>query len=125
VQEIIICGHSHCGACKSLFQTVDNPNLIHVKKWLELGHGAKKSALLSLGVNAPEEDLLRLTEKLSVMDQIDNILTYPSVKQKFEDGKIHIHGWYYDIATGSIEYYNADTYEFLPLKDLAVNKDAE
>ena len=118
VQEIIICGHTHCGACKALFQTIDDPSLIHTKKWLELGESAKRSAILTLGASAPKEELLRLTEKLSVIKQIENILTYPYVKKQFEEGSLHIHGWYYDIETGKIEYYNADSYEFLPLKDL-------
>jgi len=51
---------------------------------------------------------LRLTEKLSVIKQLENILTYPPVKKRFEDGTLTIHGWYYDIETGYIEYYNAD-----------------
>ncbi|MFT7859935.1 MAG: carbonic anhydrase [Sulfurimonas sp.] len=120
VQEIIICGHTHCGACGHLYEKIeDNPSLIHTKKWLELGESAKRSAILSLGTDAPREDLLRLTEKLSVINQIENILTYPNVKERFEAGKLHIHGWCYDIETGKIEYFNADTYEFLPLNDLA------
>jgi len=118
VQEIIICGHSHCGACSSLYEEINDPSLIHTKKWLELGKSAKTSAILSLGADAPKEELLRLTERLSVMKQIENILTYPIVKTRFEEGSISIHGWYYDIETGKIEYYNAQTYEFLPLNDL-------
>jgi len=118
VQEIIICGHTHCGACASLYDEIEDPSLIHTKKWLELGHSAKKSAILSLGADANREELLRLTEKLSIIKQIENILTYPNVKKRFEDGDLSIHGWCYDIATGNIEYYNAETYEFLPLKSL-------
>ena len=118
IKSIIICGHTHCGACKFLYEKLDDPSLIHTKKWLELGKSAKTTAVLSLGANAPKEDLLRLTEKLSVMKQIENILTYPIVKKRFENGDIHIHGWYYDIETGKIDYYNAETYEFLPLKDI-------
>ncbi len=122
VQEVIICGHTHCGACNALFETIEDPSLIHTKKWLELGESAKTSAILSLGANAPKEELLRLTEKLSVIKQIENILTYPNVKKLFENGDLYIHGWYYDIETGLIEYYNADSYEFLPLKDLTQEK---
>ncbi len=119
VKEIIICGHTYCGACASLYDKIDDdPSLIHTKKWLELGHSAKKSAILSLGADANKEELLRLTEKLSIIKQIENILTYPNVKKRFEDGDLSIHGWCYDIATGNIEYYNAETYEFLPLKSL-------
>ncbi|MEA1891827.1 MAG: carbonic anhydrase [Campylobacterota bacterium] len=119
VQEIIICGHTHCGACNHLYEEIDDPSLVHTKKWLELGESAKTSAILSLGASAPREDLLRLTEKLSVIKQIENILTYPNVKKRFENGDLYIHGWYYNIENGNIDYYNADTYEFLPLKDLS------
>jgi carbonic anhydrase len=118
VQEVIICGHTHCGACSSLYEDISDPSLIHTKKWLELGQSAKSTAILSLGAKASKEDLLRLTEKLSIMKQIDNILTYPIIKKRFENGTLSIHGWYYDIETGNIDYYNAETYEFLPLKDL-------
>lgn len=118
VKEIIICGHTHCGACASLYEEIEDPSLVHTKKWLELGQSAKKSAILSLGSDADKEELLRLTEKLSIVKQIENILTYPIVKKRFENGDLSIHGWCYDIATGKIEYYNADTYEFLPLKSL-------
>ena len=118
VQEIIICGHTHCGACKALYEDIQDSSLIHTKKWLELGESAKKSALLSLGANADKDALLRLTEKLSVVKQIENLLTYPNVKKRFEAGDLYIHGWYYDMETGKIEYYDADNYEFAPLNDL-------
>ena len=118
VKEIIICGHTHCGACSHLFEEIEDKSLIHTKKWLELGESAKASAILSLGHDAKKEELIKLTEKLSITKQIENILTYPNVKKRFEDGTIHIHGWHYDIETGKIDYYNAETYEFLPLRSL-------
>ena len=119
VSEIIICGHTHCGACKHLYEPIDDPSLIHTKKWLDLGERAKSMALLSLGPNAPTEDLLRLTEKMSVITQIDNLLTYPYIKKRLDNEELFIHGWYYDIETGNIDYYDPDTYQFSPLTELA------
>jgi len=121
VKDIIICGHTQCGAIHSLFQEINDPDLIHTKKWLKLGHKAKRFALLSLGDDANEEKLCRLTEKLSVVSQIENLLTYPSVKRAVDADTIHIHGWMYDMQSGTIDYYDPDDRIFKKLSDLQEN----
>jgi carbonic anhydrase len=115
ISDIIVCGHSDCGAIASLYKDIEpSPENIHTIKWLELGHAAKKVALLT-HKNRPKEELLRYTEKISVIHQIDNLLTYPAVKKRVDAGKLFLHGWHYDIATGHIEYYDDESYEFKPL----------
>ena len=118
VSEIIICGHTHCGAINSLFKEIDNPSLIHTKNWLSLGSRAKSFSLLALGKDADKEQLYRLTEKLSVVSQIENLLTYPDVKKAVDNDTIHIHGWIYDIESGEIEYYDPDAGKFKSLTAL-------
>lgn len=120
VAEIIICGHSHCGACKALYEPLENSELVHIKKWLDLGQKAKSMAMVSIGANAEQEELLRLTEKLSIITQIENLMTYPFVKKKLENEELYIHGWYYDIETGNIDYYDPDSYQFIPLSEATV-----
>ena len=61
------------------------------------------------------EELLRYTEKVSVIHQLDNLLTYPAVKKRVDEGKLYLHGWYYHIENGDIEYYDDEDYEFKPL----------
>jgi carbonic anhydrase len=75
VSEIIICGHTQCGAIQALYDGVDEYAFIHTKKWLSLGEKAKGLAVDTLGSDASKEQLLRLTEKLSVVTQIENLLT--------------------------------------------------
>ncbi|MEJ2373787.1 MAG: carbonic anhydrase, partial [Sulfurimonas sp.] len=111
----IICGHTHCGAIASLFTELDDNTFIHTKKWLSLGEKPKTLALLALGKDADKENILRLTEKLSVVSQIENLLSYPYVKQRVENETLYIHGWVYDIETGSIEYYDPDEHQFKSL----------
>lgn len=118
VSEIIICGHTHCGAIETLYKDIDEKPFIHTKKWLTLGEKAKSLALLLLDKNAPKNKLLRLTEKLSLISQIENLLTYPYVKEKVDNGTLYIHAWIYDIENGDIEYYDPDDYEFKSLKDI-------
>lgn len=118
VSEIIICGHTHCGAIASLYTEIDEKPFIHTKKWLSLGRPAQKHAMLALGKKADKEELLRLSEKFNVIVQIENLLTYPYVKQRVENQTLHIHGWLYNIEDGSIEYYDPESGSFEVLEDL-------
>jgi len=119
VSEIIICGHTHCGACKALYEEISDPSLIHTRKWLSLGEKAKQNALKALGPDGDREELLRLTEQFSILSQIENLLTYPYVNKLVKEEKLFIHGWYYDIETGRIQYFDPEKKTFLPLSDLA------
>ncbi|WP_187647290.1 carbonic anhydrase [Nitrosophilus labii] len=116
VENIIVCGHSHCGACESLYKDIpDTPELIHTKKWLEIGIPAKKAALEAVGEENKDE-LLRFTEKISILVQIENLLTYPEVKKRTKEEKLFLHGWYYKIESGEIEYYDSEKKDFFPLE---------
>ncbi len=118
VKDIIVCGHSHCGACASLYDDLsNNRKLIHVRKWLELGQKAKEYALMNLLTKkASKEQLLRTTEKISVTYQLENLLTYPEVVKRIKKGKLNIHGWFYDIEDGSIEEYDAKDKKYRKLQ---------
>ncbi len=113
--DVIVCGHSHCGAIASLYKDIEpTDENIHTLKWLELGEAPKKIAMMSVPAT-DKEALLRYTEKASVIFQIENLLTYPAVKKRVESGELFLHGWYYDIEEGLIEYYDDERYEFVPL----------
>jgi carbonic anhydrase len=116
VKDIIVCGHSHCGACAALYEDLSNePHLIHVHKWLELGKKAKEYTLSNITDKDSIDDKLRITEKISIKHQLENLLTYPEVFRRVNDGSLGIHGWYYRIEDGSIEYYDGIENNFKPL----------
>jgi carbonic anhydrase len=117
VTEIIICGHSHCGAIAHLYSHSDEKNP-HIDKWLALGKSAKSMAIISQPKNIDKESLLRVTEKLSIISQLDNLLSYPCVRDLVEQDKLFLHGWYYDIENGDIDYFDPDDNIFKPLSDL-------
>ena len=115
ISDIIVCGHSHCGAIGALFKDIQKtPENIHTVKWLELGAEAKKVALLAHR-NSSKEVMLRYTEQISVVYQLDNLLTYPAVKRKVAEGTLFLHGWHYDIENGNIACYDDENYEFKAL----------
>ena len=112
IHDIIVCGHSHCGAIEALYKDITKTKEnTHTMKWLELGQNAKKMAMLTHG-NSDKKTRLRYTEKISVIYQLENLLTYPAVKKGVDDGKIFLHGWYNDLEKGTIEYYDDEGFEF-------------
>jgi len=117
VSDVIVCGHSHCGAIEALYKNIqETPENIHTIKWLGLGAEARKVASLAYKKD-DKEHIFRYTEKISVVYQLDNLLTYPAVKRRLEEGTLYLHGWHYDIENGEIEYYDDENYEFKPLSE--------
>ncbi|MBS9782278.1 MAG: carbonic anhydrase [Arcobacter sp.] len=120
VKHIIICGHSQCGACQSLYVDIpDTSSLVHVKTWLKLGQKAKEQTLKEKKFTTKKE-MYRQTEKNSIKNQMKNLLTYPDIKKFLKEGTLEIHGWHYDIATGNIDYYDEQEDCFKSLRELEV-----
>lgn len=107
VTDIVICGHSDCGAIRALYQA-DNPSTPHITKWLELAEAAKLD-----GEVTPE--LLRSTEERSIVLQMERLLSFPSVEEQVASGKLSVHGWHYDIGQGLVRFLDVDSGEFKPI----------
>jgi carbonic anhydrase len=109
VKNILVCGHSNCGGLKALFYDEEKLNkLPFVKKWLELVSDIKEA------VKNIEDPKLREweAEQLNVVKQLDNLMTYPFVKERVEKGTLRLIGWYYIIETAKVYNYNFKTQEF-------------
>ena len=115
VSDIIVCGHSDCGAIKACFQKLTpTEENIHTIRWLQLGAPARRMALDAL----PEESFEAqrdFAEKVSVVLQLENLLSYPAVKRRVDEGTLFLHGWHYNLATGEILYFDESELEFKPL----------
>lgn len=106
VQDIIICGHSHCGAIRALYHPPPE-HLKHMRQWLRFAEGAKLSGEVTPG-------LLRQTEQRSIIVQLDRLMTFPIVRECVEAGKIALHGWYYVIEAGEVHIFDFEEKKFLP-----------
>lgn len=120
IKNIIICGHSNCGACSAIFETKNKlDSTPYVQKWLELLEPVKSK------VNAlnPESysKKIWLCEQINVEYQLENLMTYPFVEEKFDSGELNIYGWYYIIETGEILNYNMIKREFRSIPNPAHN----
>lgn len=120
VKDVIVCGHSHCGAIQALFydQTKLKADLPLAQKWLQFGEPAKKISLTSLGPDATNAEYYASTERLSVIFQLEHLLSYPFIKKAVEEKRLYLHGWHFNIEKGEITYFNPKTYKFTPLRGL-------
>ncbi len=109
VENILVCGHSNCGGLKALFYPKEKLNeLPFVKKWLELVDDVKE-AVIDI-----KDTKLRSwkVEQLNIVKQLDNLMTYPFVKERVKNGKLNLIGWYYVIESGEVYNYNKEKNKF-------------
>jgi carbonic anhydrase len=107
VKDGIICGHSNRGAMQALYRDEkEMQSMPDLKEWLQMADSVKE-LILRHYVEATNEIRQRVKEEENVLLQLHNIQTYPFVRQALDDGALHLHGWYYNIATGSIYAYNS------------------
>lgn len=114
VKDIIICGHSHCGAMKGLLNPQSLDQLPAVKKWLEHAQ-ATRHAVEHNCAHLNEEEHLLETIKQNVLVQLDNLRTIPAVKARLDQGDLQLHGWVYIIETAEVLIHHKTNNLFLPL----------
>lgn len=107
VHNIVVCGHSHCGAVRTLYGEVPK-EAVHLRAWLDLGREAK------LPVAQPDESTLRRTEQRSVVLQLERLMGYPIVRRHVDDESITLHGWHYVIEEGEVHTLDIETGVFTP-----------
>jgi len=106
VRDIIVCGHSHCGAVRALYED-PHPELPNLDRWL----GFARDAVLPVTVT---EEALRRTEQRSVVLQLERLLGYPAVARGVERGELFLHGWHYVIEDGRILVLDVERGVFEP-----------
>lgn len=108
VQHIVVCGHSDCGAMKALLHPESVEQMAHVKAWLGHAEGARRAAQdLHPGLDGPE--LLNKVTRLNVRLQLDHLRAHPHVFARVQAGKLTLYGWVYDIRSGQVEAWDADS----------------
>jgi carbonic anhydrase len=114
VKEAILCGHSDCGAITAALKGQDLENLPKASRWLNHVQAAFRHRQPLNPADGASAELASLVRG-NVVAQLANLRAQPSVSRAVEEGRLTVHGWYYDILTGSIEQYDEKTGQFLPL----------
>lgn len=117
ISNIIVCGHSECGAMRALMAGREHVEAPHLKSWLR--HGDKALDRLKSGIVLdPKLSPANQLSQLNVLLQMEHVMSYPDVKRRMEVGELGVHGWWFDIA-------QADVYAYDPAKNRFVLIDEE
>jgi carbonic anhydrase len=121
ISYIIVCGHSECAAMRALManrQSIQAPNL---KSWLRHGDASMVKWKAGLVLDSELEPHNQLSQ-LNVLQQMENIKSYPVVKKRIEEGTLAIHGWWFDIALAEVYAYEADVNKFVVIDESEAEK---
>ena len=111
IKDLIILGHSNCGGIKHAYQLLSGQiknNNKKIDRWVE----NIKPSFIKLEKNQNNEKNIKSLEKLSIINSISNLLTSVEINKLVTDRKLKIHGIWFDLKTGNLEYYNQSQNKF-------------
>lgn len=114
VKDIIICGHSHCGAMSGLLHPEMLSELPSVASWLAYAETTRRIVNDNYSHLEGELRVAAAIEE-NVLVQLENLRTLPSVASRLVKGDLHLHGWVYKIETGEVFAYDTHQSQFVPL----------
>lgn len=114
VKHVIICGHSDCGALKAAINRNGLERLPKASRWLQHIEAAFTHRQQVNVEDGPHAELCSLIRG-NVVAQLHNLKAQPAVARAMQEGRLAVHGWYYDILTGRIEQYDENLRKFEPL----------
>jgi carbonic anhydrase len=116
VKDIIVCGHSHCGAMKGLLDPPPARDFPALTQWLSHAESTRR-IVQDKYADREGPSLLNVTIQENVLAQLENLRTHPVVASGLAQGKLKLHGWVYKIETGEVFGYDAESGQFLPLTE--------
>ena len=116
VKDIIICGHSHCGAMKGLLQPELVASLPAVSAWLSHAETTRRIVKENYGHLAGDRLVTAAIEE-NVLVQLEHLRTLPAVAPRLVRGDLHLHGWVYKIETGEVFAFDSASGQFVAIAE--------
>jgi carbonic anhydrase len=115
VRHIIVLGHAQCGGIHALLEGSVDKEESFIAEWMGIADAAREQVERE-HANASSEVRHRACEQQAILVSLDNLRTFSWVRERVEQGKLALHGWYFDIERGELLGYDATTGKFEPLQ---------
>jgi carbonic anhydrase len=105
VEHIIVLGHAHCGGIRSLFGNSGKKPASYLNSWMRVAESVHAEVLHDLP-NASAEQQMIACEQRAILVSLANLMTFPWITERVENGSLTLQGWYFDIEHGQLLQYN-------------------
>jgi carbonic anhydrase len=114
VRDIIVCGHTHCGAMKGVLNPESLAEMPSVREWLR--HSDSAAAIIKDHyAHLEHDDLVTAIAEENVLVQLEHLRTLPVLASRVPRGIVNLHGWMYKFETGEIFSYRSEQNAFVKL----------
>jgi carbonic anhydrase len=116
IEHIIVLGHSHCGGIQALMdgEGITQQRYEFIGPWVSIAKRARERVLRELPHKPPHLQA-RACEQAAILISLDNLLSFPWIRERVDDNTLALHGWHFDIDTGELLAYSTETATFSPL----------
>jgi carbonic anhydrase len=114
VGNVIVCGHTNCGAIEAILHPERVGHLPFVRRWLAQSESIGGLIEERYGHLAPDARVTAAVQE-NVLVQLENLRSFPFVAKRLDDGRLKMSGWVFKIATGEIFDYEPVSEQFLRL----------
>jgi carbonic anhydrase len=111
VKDVVVCGHSHCGAMKGLLTPPPAEDFPALTDWLSHAQATKR-IMRDKYCEHDATQKLNIAIQENVLAQLENLRTHPAVASALSRGRLKLHGWVYKIETGEVFGYDPATLQF-------------
>ncbi|MBI4953769.1 MAG: carbonic anhydrase [Myxococcales bacterium] len=114
VEDVIVCGHTQCGAIEAILHPERAAGLPFLARWLAQAGNVKRIVDERYADLAPEARITAAVEE-NVLAQLENLREFPFVARRLEAGKLRLSGWVFKLSTGEVFDYDPVRGEFVLL----------
>lgn len=116
VEHIVVLGHGECGGIRALYTSPPDVGRREsfIANWMEIADGARRRTLVTAR-RLDLEDQLRICGQEAIKTSLANLLSFPWIEERVNEGKLRIHGWHFDIRDGTMYVYVPRSDRFEPL----------
>lgn len=116
VTDIVICGHSQCGAMQALLEGIPNADQVpHLARWIEVAAPVRETVRQRYAHLTDRQAQITATAEENVLFGLDNLHSYPCVARRLERNELRLHAWFFKIATAELFAFDPQEQQFSPL----------